>query len=136
MNRWSLAVLAAVLLLGGGTPAQETAPKKAELGKPAPDFTLKDLLEKDVSLTKSKGKIVVLEWFNPACPSVETAHGPKGLLRKLPDRHISKNKVVWLAINSTAPDKDGAGLKTNRKYAKKYAMRYPVLLDEDGKVGR
>jgi len=126
-----------VVLLACGAAAQEgTVEKKAELGKPAPDFTLKDLLGKEVALSKFKGKIVVLEWFNPECPSVETAHGPKGVLRKLPDKHIKKNKVVWLAVNSSAPGKEGSGLKNNRKYAKKYRMRYPVLLDEDGKVGR
>ena len=131
-----LAGLAVVLLLSGGALAQGgSGPSKAELGKPAPDFTLKDLLGKDVALSKFKGKIVVLEWYNPACPSVETAHGAKGTLRKLPSKHMKKNKVVWLAVNSSAPGKEGSGLKDNRKYAKKYRIRYPVLLDEDGKVG-
>lgn len=46
----------------------------AELGKPAPGFTLKDLDGKDVSLTSFKGKTVVLEWFNPECPFVKASH--------------------------------------------------------------
>src|SRR5687767_4289797 len=40
---------------------------RAEVGKPAPDFALKDLDGNDVRLSSFKGKAVVLEWFNPGC---------------------------------------------------------------------
>lgn len=41
----------------------------AEIGKPAPDFTAKDKDGKTVSLADFKGKTVVLEWYNPGCPT-------------------------------------------------------------------
>src|SRR5690606_3160182 len=52
----------------------EGAGARAEVGKPAPDFTLKDLDGKDVALSSFKGKVVVLEWFNPGCPFVQKSH--------------------------------------------------------------
>jgi hypothetical protein len=42
----------------------------AEVGAPAPTFTLPDLDGKPVSLASHLGKTVVLEWFNPGCPFV------------------------------------------------------------------
>jgi hypothetical protein len=44
--------------------------------------------------------------------------------------------VVWLAINSGSPGKQGAGLERNVKAKTEYAISYPVLLDEAGTVGR
>ena len=44
--------------------------------------------------------------------------------------------VVWLAINSGAAGKQGAGLEKNAAARKDYGMEYPVLLDETGAVGK
>src|SRR3954452_21905953 len=59
-----------------GAPAAlpANAAEHAEVGKPAPDFTLKDLDGKAVRLSSFKGKTVVLEWFNPGCPFVKASH--------------------------------------------------------------
>src|SRR6185295_1006179 len=54
--------------------AAPAAPLSAQLGQPAPDFTLPDLDGKPVSLAQFHGKPVVLEWFNPGCPFVRAAH--------------------------------------------------------------
>ena len=45
-------------------------PAGAEIGKPAPEFALKDLDGKEHKLSDLAGKIVVLEWTNPKCPYV------------------------------------------------------------------
>ena len=47
----------------------------------------------------------------------------------------SKGGVVWLAINSGAPGKQGAGAERNREAATEWKLEHPILLDEDGKVG-
>jgi peroxiredoxin len=112
----------------------QSAPKSAALGKPAPDFELSSLDGKRVRLSAYKGKIVVLEWFNPECPFVRLSH-TKGSLVGTAERH-AKQGVVWLAINSGAPGKQGHGLETNREAAASYRLQHPVLLDEAGKVGR
>jgi peroxiredoxin len=107
---------------------------KAELGKAAPDFSRPDLQGHTIKLGDFRGKKVVLEWFNPDCPFVRYAH-TKGPLKDLAKQH-AKQGVVWLAINSGAPGKQGTGLAHNQEAAKTYGMDYPILLDEDGQVGR
>ena len=106
---------------------------RAEVGKPAPDFALKDLDGKESRLSSFKGKVVVLEWFNPGCPYVDRAH-TKGSLKDAAKRH-TKSGVVWLAVNSGGPGKQGHGVDANRAGAKKYGMEHPILLDESGEVG-
>ena len=106
----------------------------AAIGQPAPDFTLKDLDGKEVKLSSFKGKIVVLEWFNPGCPFVNNAH-LKGTLKDEATVQASKNGVVWLAINSGGAGKQGNGLEANREGVKKFGLANPVLLDEGGEVG-
>jgi len=111
-------------------------PQKATLGKPAPDFSLKDLAGKTHRLsdyTKAK-KVVVIEWFNPKCPSVKKVHNkgiPTGLAKK-----FKGQGVVWLAINSGGPGKQGHGLEVNKAGAKRWKIDYPILTDETGSVGR
>ncbi len=116
---------------GANTPG---ATDRAEVGKPAPDFALKDVDGKEVRLSSFKGKTVVIEWFNPGCPFVKAAHS-KGSLKDASQRH-TKNGVVWLAVNSSAPGKQGAGAETNREAAKTWSMQHPILLDEPGNVGK
>jgi peroxiredoxin len=107
---------------------------KATVGQAAPDFTLKDLDGKDVRLSSFKGKAVVLEWFNPGCPFVKNAH-TRGSLKDAAKKH-TKNGVVWIAVNSAAPGKQGAGADANREATKSFAMEHPVVLDETGAVGK
>jgi hypothetical protein len=118
----------------------------AEVGKPAPDFSLVDTEGKPVKLADYKGKIVVLEWFNPGCPFVRASH-TKGALVDAAKRVVAAAEkakgaakpaldVVWLAINSSAPGKEGHGAAKNIEAKKTYGMAHPVLLDEAGTVGR
>jgi len=106
----------------------------ADIGLPAPEFALKDLDGKVHKLSDYRGKTVVLEWFNPGCPYVVTAH-TKGSLVDLAQKQ-SKDGVVWLAVNSGAPGKQGHGVETNRAAAKAWSMAYPILVDESGSVGK
>ncbi|MFT3712269.1 MAG: thioredoxin family protein [Archangium sp.] len=106
----------------------------ADLGKPAPDFKLKDLDGKEVSLSSFKGKTVVLEWFNPECPFVKASHG-KGSLVDTAKKQQAKG-IVWLSINSGGAGKQGAGAEKSKAGVKTFAMENPVLLDESGTVGK
>ncbi len=116
------------------TPTQTPTPTlNADLGKPAPDFTLPDVDSKQVTLSAFKGKTVVLEWFNPRCPFVKRNH-EQGPLKDMAIR-VQKDGVVWLSINSGAKGKQGNGADTTKFGIAKYGMQNTVLLDEDGKVG-
>lgn len=119
-------LLAAVSSLAGVVP-----------GDKAPDFTLTDTAGQTHSLAAllADGKTVVLEWFNPDCPFIVKHHKT----HKTMDQTLAAVKdqgVVWLAVNSGAEGKQGAGLERNRKAAQDFAMTFPVLLDPDGKVGK
>jgi peroxiredoxin len=96
----------------------------------APDFELIDTQGKTHKLSTylSEGKTVVLEWFNPDCPFVRKHHEKT---RSMADTQAlaAKEGVVWLAINSGAPGKQGNGLERNKKAIEDYKIGYPVLLD-------
>jgi AhpC/TSA family len=109
----------------------------ATVGQAAPDFSLKDTAGKTVKLSDFKGKTVVLEWVNPNCPFVKKHYADPGNMQSLQGEASGAN-VVWLAINSTAPDsseyvdaKQLAAWAAERK-AKPTAM----LVDADGTVGK
>lgn len=130
-SRLSLQLATAVALTLAALPLAHAG--GAEPGQPAPDFTLPDLDGKPVHLADLRGKVVVLEWFNPECPYVRASH-EKGTLVGLA-RKLAARGVVWLAINSGAPGKQGAGPDKSRAGARAFGLEHPVLLDGDGKVG-
>ncbi|MBL8746292.1 MAG: thioredoxin family protein [Phycisphaerae bacterium] len=104
----------------------------AKVGSAAPEFTLKDTEGKEVSLDQFKGKIVVLEWYNSGCPFVVRHHKKYNTMTDTAKKF--GDKVVWIAINSSAPGKEGHGLDVGSK--KEWSIGYPILNDETGKVGR
>jgi alkyl hydroperoxide reductase subunit AhpC len=110
------------------------APQSPVIGKAAPDFALPDLGGKEVKLSSFKGKVVVLEWFNPGCPFVQRSH-TVGSLVDTAKRHM-KDGVVWLAVNSGGPGKEGNALAMNVDAVKTWSIGNPVLRDEKGTVGK
>lgn len=116
------------------TTTSAATTEKAEVGKPAPDFTLKDTDGRPVHLADFKGKTVVLEWFNPDCPFVKKSHD-KGSLKNYANAKV-KQGVAWIAVNSGAAGKQGHGAARNADAKKAWALEHPVLLDEAGTVGK
>ncbi|MFL5358035.1 thioredoxin family protein [Archangium sp.] len=111
-------------------PVVALAADTAEVGEPAPAFTLKDEAGKEHSLAQYKGKVVVLEWTNPECPFVKR-HYTAGTMQKTLSGFDAK-KVVWLAVDSSAshtPDVAAA-------WKKEKGFSYPVLQDPSGTVGK
>lgn len=134
--RWlTLLAVTGVLPACAASSAVTPGTTPAALGAPAPDFTLSAVDGSTHTLSQHRGKTVVLEWFNPGCPFVQHAHGAGGTLDGLAARKTAEG-VVWLAINSNAPGKQGHGVEVNRQAARDWKMNHPVLLDEGGKVGR
>jgi peroxiredoxin len=110
-----------------------SAATPAEVGKSAPDFTLKDVDGHETHLADLHGKTVVLEWFNPKCPFVNASH-TKGSLKGTAARHMAEG-VVWLGIDSSAPGKQGYEPDDIREAVKRFGLTHPILRDETGAVG-
>jgi AhpC/TSA family len=116
--------------------ATSAALAAAAIGQPAPAFSAVDTAGKTVSLADFKGKTVVLEWLNPGCPYVRKHYGAANM--QATQKSAVDKGVVWLAINSTAPDATDylkpAALGDWMKSQK--AAATATLMDENGKVGR
>ena len=114
-----------LFVLGAGAAAAFAV----DVGKPAPDFRGKSYDGKEVALENYKGKVIVLEWFNPGCPFVQRHYKAKTMANTL--KGFDANKVVWLAVDSTASNTAAA----TASWKKEQGFPYSVLLDTDGKVG-
>lgn len=108
----------------------------AEIGKPAPAFTVKDVTGRSISLSELKGKVVVLEWVNFGCPFVHK-HYASGNMAKLQETYTAKG-VVWLSVNSAAQGKQGhlEPAKMAEHAAAQGNKASHFLMDSEGKVGR
>lgn len=115
-------------------PLPASAEAAAVVGQPAPDFTLTGVDGAEFTLSEHRGKTVALEWFNPDCPFVQYAYD-EGPLGELSSRWTAKG-VVYAAINSGKPGKQGTGAERNQKARADWGLEIPVLLDEAGAVGR
>ena len=153
MNKLGLIALVLAVACGGTSAGPENP--DPDLGNDAPtaleepaskvdiavddryQFSLPDLEGTAHSFAANKGKLVVVEWFNPQCPFVKYAYNQdKGPLRGMARREIDKGDVVWFAINSGAPGKQGHDLDVNQVAHNGWEMAQPILRDVDGKVGR
>jgi peroxiredoxin len=122
----ALAVLAAAV----------SAHAQAVVGQPAPAFTTQDEGGRTRSLAEFKGKVVVLEWWNPDCPFVGK-HYKSGNMQKLQKEWTGKG-VVWLTVNSSAAGQQGHvdGTKAAALMSGQHGAASAVLLDPSGTVGR
>ncbi|MGQ0628113.1 MAG: thioredoxin family protein [Phycisphaerales bacterium] len=109
---------------------------EAKIGETVPNFKLTDTDGKSIDLAEyGKGKVVVIEWYNPGCPFVVKHHEVNPTFKNLTKEYAGKD-VVFLAVNSSAPGKQGHGKQMNADSKKQWSIDYPIVLDEDGKVGK
>lgn len=122
-----------MLLLSASLVLQAQA--AVDTGKPALDFTLKDMNGKAVSLSDYRGKTVVLEWTNHECPFVKK-HYESGNMQALQKKYTEKG-VVWLSVISSAPGEQGYVLadKAAALTGSRNAHPSNVLFDPEGEVG-
>ena len=127
----ALGMMAAMM----GPPGATAGPgAKAEIGKAAPDFTLKDVDGKDHKLSEFTGKNLVIESINPQCTVCNRVKS-SGLIEKMrKDLKAIDKDFVHLAINST----EGMTAEDSAKYLKKYKLfeELVVLDDAEGAVGK
>lgn len=120
-----------VVLLAGGAATAVLA--GVESGQPAPDFTFTDLVGRTQKLSDFRGKVVVLEWLNPACPYV-VRHYRSGNMPST-QAAAAADGAVWLQVNSTAMgDLDPA--KSAEWQQKQGVVATAYIRDQSGKLGR
>lgn len=145
----SLSIAAAVLTAAGACSSTSSSSSSissqmdsattAEVGAVAPNFELVDTngVIHNLSDYTEDGKIVVIEWFNPECPFVIKHYrdADRQTMNTLAANYADDG-VVWLAINSGAPGKQGHGFELNASTQQAWGIDRPVLLDETGEVGK
>lgn len=111
-------------------------PKVAKLNAKAPNFKGLDSNLVEHNLKDFKGKIVVLEWKNIACPFVKK-HYKSGNMQAL-QKKATQNDIVWLSIVSSAKGKQGhQNPETTRsQVVKEGSHATAVILDQSGDIGR
>ncbi len=110
-----LAVLVAsvaLLLLAAGNGAW---------ARSAPDFTLLDQDGNSLTLSSFRGKLVVLEFLQPACPHCQKAGK---LLQKLYEEFAGRDFMV-IGISH-----DPRGLPAIREYRKEHGLTYPIVFGD------
>ncbi len=127
MKKGWLSVVIIIVLLGvvfyfnqsSSTANRDTRP---EIGFKAPDFTLKDVNDNNVSLSNLRGKPVFINFWASWCPPCQEE---MPFIQQAYEKY--KDKVIFLGVNVTAgddKDKAVAFMKAND-----YEM--PVLFDYD-----
>ncbi len=100
-------------------------PKVAEVGKPAPDFTLVDLQGKIWTLSELKGQVVFVNFWATWCPPCrEEMPSMQRLYNRMP-----KDKFKMLAILNN----DEPGLA--KSFAAKLGVTMPILDDQKNLIG-
>ena len=99
-----------------------------EVGKPAPDFSLKDVDGKEVRLSDFAGKPVLINFWATWCPPCREEM-PE--INKFYGKYKGSGLVV-LSINATFQD----SVENVKSTIKSDKLTFPVLLDEAGQVAR
>jgi peroxiredoxin len=115
---------------------KEHAAAGLKLGEVAPTFSAMDTDGKKIDLADLKGKVVVLQWYNPECPAVKQ-HYEDGAntFNAMYDTYHAKG-VEFIAINSGAKGMQGNGADLNATSKKNWKIAYPIVMDEAGTIGK
>ncbi len=116
-----------------GTPANASADPFEQFGvarprtsKPAPDFVLKDIHGKPVSLAQFKGKPILLNFWATWCgPCKEEMPS----MQRLHDTAKNNGEFHVIAISI-----DRSNLKKVSQYAENLNLNFPILLDPERKT--
>lgn len=128
MKKYCSIIICILCLLCFSTQSAQAAFRIMEM-KPVKDFTLPTLDGEEITLSKLQGKPIIINFFTTWCPSCKEE---MPILTKFYEKY--KDDVYFLGVNYTSYEigkREAIG-----KYVKKYGLNFPVLLDENGEVGK
>ena len=116
--------------------AHATALGRVNIGAQAPMFAAKGADGKQHNLRDYAGKLVVLEWTNPVCPFTAVKY-KSGAMQAL-QRYAAAHQVVWLSIDTAAPDRAGflTPSAARTRIVHTQATVTAFLFDVDGSIAR
>ncbi len=112
---------AALLFSGCGEP-----PRIAEVGDPAPDFTLEDLSGRTWTLSELKGKVVFINFWATWCPPCREEMPS---MQRLADMMPEDSFVMLALLNRDAPS-------MGANFVRKLGVTMPILNDQGNQAGR
>jgi peroxiredoxin len=126
----ALAIGAALSISAFGPARQE-----AQVGQPAPMWTLTDTKGATYRLSDYAGKFVVLEWTNHQCPFVQK-HYRTGNMQAT-QKWARDHGAVWFSVVSSAPGSQGYVTPEQGQaiMLRQHSMANAKLLDTGGYVG-
>lgn len=104
----------------------EAGVQKLETPVAAPDFTLKDLKGRKISLKDLRGKVVLLNFFSIWCSVCEKQASSFDKL----DEEIKGKNIVFLHLAV------GGREKELLEYKNKFNISVPILIDKNGSVAK
>lgn len=128
--------LIAAALMTVAAFAAKPAHAAAVVGQTVPALIMTDIDGNVVNLSELKGQMIVLEWTNAECPYVKKHYGPKNM--QMTQEKATSMGVIWIAVNSSAPGKQGAVSIEEAKalVAEKGIKASHMVLDPSGEIGK
>lgn len=121
MKRFILVLLPMVIVLFVCANA-EKASIFGNNSSPAPDFTVKDLKGREISLSNYSGKVVFLNFWATWCgPCKAEIPGFIEAYKQYKDKGM---EVIGISVDRISP-------KSVLKFAEKYKINYPVIMSTD-----
>lgn len=111
-NLFTAGLLATALFISASVAA-------IEIGKPAPDFTLKSLTGKNLNLTEQRGKIIVINFWASWCGPCRTE---MPVLQKFYEKYQDLGVSVW-GVNVEQENQAG------RDFLADLNLSFPILFD-------
>jgi peroxiredoxin len=107
----------------------------AQIGKPAPRFSVPDSENRVRQLSEFSGRTVVLEWTSPSCPFARAQY-QSGVMQEL-QRLATKQGMVWLTVLSAHPSRRDylPPEKASAFHRGRGAASTALLIDAEGTMG-
>ena len=121
-----LAILFMLLMLVGLAACSKKEKTLPGEGKPAPDFTLKNLAGENVSLTGLRGKVVLLNFWATWCPPCR---------EEIPSMVKLNQAMAGKPFQMLAVSIDEGGKKAVEAFYQRVGATLPTLLDTNQEVG-